>query len=150
MKMIKFPSIEQMNSTIKNLTMHFQYVGKDEDGKGIFDSSKVLPTVWFTGTTKLHGCFEKNTLITLANGEQIPISEITAGDYVLSYDTKIDAQVIKPVINVFKRNLDKEWCKVIFDSGEIICTKDHKFFTKNRGYVEAQHLDCKDIFLTSY
>jgi len=55
MKLTKFPSIEQMNTTIKNLTMHFQYVGKDEDGKAIYDSSKVLPTVWFTGTCKLHG-----------------------------------------------------------------------------------------------
>jgi len=55
MKLTKFPSIEQMNSTIKNLTMHFQFSGIDADGEAIFDSSKILPKVVFTGTTKLHG-----------------------------------------------------------------------------------------------
>lgn len=55
MKMIKFPSIEQFNTTIKNLKHYYQYNGKDEEGKAIYDYSKVLPVICFTGTVKLHG-----------------------------------------------------------------------------------------------
>jgi hypothetical protein len=55
MKLTKFPSIEQFNATVKNLTQHFQFVGLDTDGKAIFDTSKVLPKITFTGTTKLRG-----------------------------------------------------------------------------------------------
>lgn len=55
MKMIKFPSIEQYGTTIKNLQFHFQYCGKDENGNAIYDKTKVLPTLTFKGTVKLHG-----------------------------------------------------------------------------------------------
>lgn len=55
MKMIKFPSIEQYNTTIKNLTHTLRYVGKDENGDAIYDNVKQLPTIRFVGTVKLHG-----------------------------------------------------------------------------------------------
>lgn len=66
MRMVKFPSIEAFNTTVKNLRMHFQYAGKDEDGKAIYDSSRTLPALTFRGETKLHGtngavCFDTRT-----------------------------------------------------------------------------------------
>lgn len=55
MKMVKFPSIEQFGTTMKNLKQHFQYEGRDENGKAVYDYSKPLPMIEFTGTVKLHG-----------------------------------------------------------------------------------------------
>jgi len=55
MQHIKFPSIDQYNHTVKNLTKHFHYVGTDPEGTPIYDTFKELPTITFVGTTKLHG-----------------------------------------------------------------------------------------------
>lgn len=149
MRMVKFPSIELFNTTVKNLRMHFQYVGKDEDGKAIYDSSKELPTMAFYGTVKLHGCFEKNTLIMLSNGENEKISDIQVGTYILSYDEQNDKFTHNKVLNVFNRKLDKQWVKLYFDNGSTLsCTSDHKIFTKNRGYVDAISLKEDDILVS--
>ena len=55
MKMIKFPSIDQFRTVVKNVQDHASYVGKDEDGNPIFDYLKPKPTLRFYGTVKLHG-----------------------------------------------------------------------------------------------
>jgi RNA ligase len=55
MKMIKFPSIEQYRNIVKNIKDMTAYEGKDENGNTIFNYDKEMPTLKFTGTTKLHG-----------------------------------------------------------------------------------------------
>ena len=54
-KMITFPEIGQFRQIIKLVTDNTRYSGKDENGDAIFDGSKKLPTLTFTGTVKLHG-----------------------------------------------------------------------------------------------
>ena len=54
-KMITFPEIGQFRQIIKVITDNTRYSGKDENGDAIFDASKRLPTLTFTGTVKLHG-----------------------------------------------------------------------------------------------
>lgn len=54
-KMIKFPEIVQFRQIIRQVTDQARYSGKDENGDAIFDASRVLPTLTFTGTVKLHG-----------------------------------------------------------------------------------------------
>lgn len=51
----RFPSIEQFRSVIKQVKDQSSYVGQDEEGKPIFDYTRPLPTITFTGTVKLHG-----------------------------------------------------------------------------------------------
>jgi len=51
----RFPSIEQFRSVIKQVRDTSSYVGKDEEGSPIFDYTRPLPTITFTGTVKLHG-----------------------------------------------------------------------------------------------
>ena len=149
MRMVKFPSIEAFNTTVKNLRMHFQYDGKDVDGKTIYNTTKELPTLSFRGEVKLHGCFEKNTLIMLSNGEKEKISDIQVGTYILSYDEQNDKFTNNKVLNVFNRKLDKQWVKLHFDNGTTLsCTADHKIFTKNRGYVEASSLKENDVLIS--
>ena len=54
-KMITFPEIGQFRQIIKLVHDNTRYSGKDENGDAIFDASKRLPTLTFTGTVKLHG-----------------------------------------------------------------------------------------------
>ena len=46
------------------------------------------------------------------------------------------------VLDKFIYNIDEDIIELEFDDGKIIrCTKDHKFLTTNRGFVEAQYLE---------
>lgn len=53
--MIDFGSIGQFREVIKTVQESTQYVGKDEEGKPIFDYSLKAPIIKVTGTEKLHG-----------------------------------------------------------------------------------------------
>ena len=145
-RMIKYPSINQFRQIVKEITESACFIGLDEEGKAQFDYLKPKPVLEFSITPKAHGCFEKNTLVTLANGENVKISELEQGTYILSYNTSTNTQEVKQVKAVLNQKLNKEWIKLIFDKTELICTKDHKIYTKNRGYVEAHHLTDEDVF----
>lgn len=145
--MIKYPSIGQFKNVIKTVAQDTRYFGKDENGDPLYNNDP-LPTLEFIGSTKIHGCFEKNTLITLPNGEKVTISELQIGTYVLSYDIKNRCEIYRKITSIFNRiDNNIKWCKLTFDDRYIICTKDHKFYTQNRGWVEAQHLTSDDIFV---
>lgn len=146
-KLCKFPSINQYRNIVDIIKHERQYIGKDKDGTPMYDSTLELPTITFKGTVKLHGCFEKNTLVTLSNGENIPISEITVGTSILSYDIENDIEIIKKVKNVFITESDKNWVELVFNDRKIKCTEDHKFYTKNRGWVSAIDLTENDEFI---
>lgn len=55
MEMNKFPSIEQFRNVVKEVTQRSRYVGKDDEGKPIYNNSVALPSVTFTGRIKIHG-----------------------------------------------------------------------------------------------
>jgi hypothetical protein len=67
-KMITFPEIGQFRQIIKVINDNTRYSGKDENGDAIFDASKRLPTLTFTGTVKLHGT---NAGVTLTKSDDI-------------------------------------------------------------------------------
>ncbi len=57
-KMLKhysYPSIAQFRNLVGDIRAKAQYVGKDEEGKPIFDKNQSLPTITLEGTVKLHG-----------------------------------------------------------------------------------------------
>ena len=54
-KMIKFPSIEQFRSVVATVLRQYNFVGLDENGDAIYDTTKPKPTLKFKGTVKLHG-----------------------------------------------------------------------------------------------
>jgi hypothetical protein len=142
-----FPEIGQYRNIVKTITDRAHWAGKDENGDPIFDRSRKAGKKLFHGTVKLHGCFEKNTLITLANGERIPISEVKKGMSILSYDLENNKEVIKEVTNEFKFESNKKWIELVFSDRTVKCTEDHKFYTKNRGWVEAKDLTENDEFI---
>ena len=76
MRMIKFPSIAQFRTVVKNITDHSSYVGQDEDNKPIFDYLKPKPVLKFIGTVKLHGtnaavCFNNRDGLYVQSRENI-------------------------------------------------------------------------------
>jgi intein/homing endonuclease len=147
MKEILFPDIKQFKEIIRTVKDQTYFVGLDENNQPIYDGSRLLPTLSFHGSVKLHGCFEENSEVTLANGEKEKIKNLKPGNNILSYDLKTNEFTNKKILNVFKQTNFKKWCKLVFDDREIICTTDHKIFTKNRGWVEAQFLKFDDEFL---
>lgn len=54
-RMIKYPSIDQVRGVVKQITERACYVGKDEDGKAIFDYLKPKLTFTTTYSEKVHG-----------------------------------------------------------------------------------------------
>lgn len=54
-RMIKYPGIEQFRNVVKTIQERACYIGKDEDGKPIFDYLKPKPKVTFTASEKIHG-----------------------------------------------------------------------------------------------
>jgi len=93
-------------------------------------------------TEKIHGCFRADTPVMLANGEYRAISELQAGDMVMSYDgVKF---VTDEVVRVINQELDVKWVKLTFDNEkDVICTEDHEFLTKN-GWIKAAELTERD------
>lgn len=82
------------------------------------------------------GCFVPETRVLMADGMHAPIGTIKPGDVVKDADSND-----QKVLDVFRYQVDEELLELEFDNGKKVrCTKDHRFMTKNRGEVEAQHL----------
>lgn len=53
--MKKYSSIEQFRNVIREVKAKYDYKGKDEEGKAIYNHTDNYPTLKFIGTVKLHG-----------------------------------------------------------------------------------------------
>lgn len=97
-------------------------------------------------TDEIHKCLSSDTCIETSDGN-IPIKQIVeAKKYnIKTYDIDTgEVKFVKPS-NYFKNPKKKYLLNMTFllDNGSvknIKCTKEHKFLTKNRGYIEAQYL----------
>lgn len=86
------------------------------------------------------GCFKPDTPVIMADGSRTQIGEIKPGDYVKdAYGND------QKVLDVFRYQVDEDVLELEFEDGKkVVCTKNHKFLTKNRGWVEAQYLTNDD------
>jgi hypothetical protein len=96
---------------------------------------------------KIHGCVWFRTKVLMASGEEKPIKELKAGDFIISFDEndqKFKPARIKDVI-VQKKVPTLAWYRLIFSNGRrLTCTEDHPILTKNRGWIEAKDLEETD------
>lgn len=97
---------------------------------------------------EIHTCVSGDTLITTDRG-LVKIECINQNDKVLSYNTEANSLEYKQVLNTFKIPNFKKLLKLtILDDSEmehiIKCTPEHKIYTHNRGFVEAQFLTSDD------
>lgn len=93
-------------------------------------------------------CFRGDQLVLTDQG-QLPIAEIVKKKLeikVLSYNFETNKEEWKSILD-FKKNLkgDRKMIKIKLNGKEIVCTEDHKIYTRNRGWVEAKDLTNKDI-----
>lgn len=102
-------------------------------------------------TTQVEGyhCLTHDTLITLSDGTIKPIMDIKVGDKVVSFDGEL--LVEKEVVATNVRLPDDTLYEVSYTINGIIktirCTGNHRFYTKNRGIVEAKNLNDSDILV---
>ena len=54
-KCIKFPKIEQFRNVVSSILRKSNFVGLDDNGDAIYDTTKLKPTLTFKGSVKLHG-----------------------------------------------------------------------------------------------
>ena len=86
------------------------------------------------------GCFVPESFVKLSDGSRVHIKDIKIGDIVKNYFNEK-----AKVVNKFKYNVDEELIELELENGEkITCTKDHKIYTKNRGWIEAKNISLDD------
>lgn len=93
----------------------------------------------------LGGCFEENTEIITESGVK-KICDVTINDKVLTYDiTNKVYQYVHPFCVLQTPSENKDKFELEFNDGSIVkCTADHKFLTKNRGWIPAENLTFDD------
>lgn len=86
-------------------------------------------------------CLHPDTLVKTKLGDK-RIADITLDDEVMTYDEETDSfYYVKPLDVIENPTSGKQKMKLTLENGrEIKCTIDHKFLTRNRGWVEAQNL----------
>lgn len=86
------------------------------------------------------GCFLGDTRVKMGNGLYRPISDVEIGEEVIdAYGDK------RKVLDQFVYDIDEEIVQLEMENGKVIrCTKDHKFLTENRGWVQADELTEED------
>lgn len=94
-------------------------------------------------------CFVGDTLITLADGMQKPVMDIEVGDKVLSFDGEdlVSGEVVATNVREPEDDLYEVSYELNGKPKFVVCTGSHKFYTKNRGIVEAKDLTDSDILI---
>lgn len=100
---------------------------------------------------EIHKCFDYNTHITTNKGD-LKIGDVVTKQLnvdILSYNEETKQVEYKPIKNWFENPIVKPLMEleIMLTNGEhkvIKCTDDHKFFTNNRGWVEAKDLTDED------
>lgn len=101
------------------------------------------------------GCFTGDTTVMLSDGRELPIEEMAKSNQkeweVKSYNPYEDKVIDVKMDNIHITRYVDELIELEFDDGDIVkCTPDHKFYTLNRGWVEAQELDEEDYLPKLY
>ena len=86
------------------------------------------------------GCFVPGSMVQLADGSMKAVEKIRVGEEVVSHDDSVNK-----VTDTLSYKVDEELVELEFENGKTItCTKDHEFFTTNRGWVKAGELTGDD------
>ena len=88
-------------------------------------------------------CLVGDTLIQTIEGAK-PIKDLVGTQpyvYCMNDEGKL---IIKQASKVWKTRENAELIEIDFNRGKLICTPDHKIFTRNRGWVKAVDLQPKD------
>jgi RHS repeat-associated protein len=102
--------------------------------RSFFDRSPVR-----AATSCARHSFDGDTLITLADGTQLPIDSLGVGDQVLAWDEASSRTGVYPITAVWAHD-DQVTGFVVIDGEAIATTPGHPFYTLERDWVEAADL----------
>lgn len=92
---------------------------------------------------KMESGFVAGTLVHTYKG-LIPIEQIKVGDWVLSrHESGMGSTEYKQVINTFKSDVKRPVMSPLRLSN-ILCTEEHPFWVKDRGWIPANQIDERD------
>lgn len=125
-----FPEIQQYRNVVRTISDRNRYVGKDENGNAVYDITRPLPTLTFTGTVKLHGTnsgvtMTRNGLMYPQSRENVISLENDNAGFASFVDTKKD--VFETIFNIFDFSdfdyltIFGEWCGNGIQKGVAIC-----------------------------
>lgn len=104
----RYPSIEQFRNVVRAVTDHVRFAGKDENGKAIYNNN-VLPTLTFTGTTKIHGtcsaivAHDRNGTFTFQSRERILSLEQDNAGFMMFMEGKKD--ILQGIVYAIENNI---------------------------------------------
>lgn len=86
------------------------------------------------------GCFVAGSKVKKADGTIKNIEDVKIGDIVIDHENNP-----QKVLATLQYDISEEIIELNFDNGSTIkCTKDHEFFTNNRGWIKAVDLNEND------
>lgn len=99
---------------------------------------------WAPGIFQFTACLNGDTLIRLADGREVPITQVEVGEEVLAYNEHSGEFEPRQVTATIDSGV-RECIELCFSDGRTItCTEDHLFLTRNRGWIGAADLDEDD------
>lgn len=141
-KHISFPSIEQFRNVVGTVNRQYNFVGLDENGEAIYDSSLPKPVLTFKGTVKLHGtnagvCFNDLDGMWYQSRENIITPEKDNAGFAFFADANKEqfASMFGKIAD--RSNIDTtkntisiygEWCGGNIQKGVAICNLPKSFF----------------------
>ena len=139
---ISFPSIEQFRNVIAGINRQYNFVGLDETGEPIYDTTLTKPTLTFKGTVKLHGtnagvCYNKVDGIWYQSRENIITPEKDNAGFAFFAESNLGSFMALINIIHLKENLDTskntvtiygEWCGGNIQKGVGITNLPKSFF----------------------
>lgn len=95
-------------------------------------------------------CLNENTLITMADGTQKKVSEISSGDSVLSYNVATGEKTTATVINAYVTGYTRDWDIHYFDNGAYLVTYGlHGIYNKKLGHnSDIRYIDSEFVAVT--
>ena len=122
-----------------NISASFTFVCR------LSNRSNVSITGFISGGMTSNQCFVAGTAILTSSG-YVAIENIRAGDMVWASDPETGETELKPVVQTF-RNETTELVHVTVNGEEIICTKEHPFYSPVKGWTAACRLRAGDILV---
>ncbi len=94
-----------------------------------------------------HNCFPAGTKITLADGTQKNIEDLTLSDKLLTYNELTGEKTEGAIGNIVKKKEHLLIRHKTDDGNEVKSTALHKFYVKGRGWIAAQDIVLDDILV---
>lgn len=108
-------------------------------------SDYISPSFGFGCLLECGYCVTPETLITTPHGVKMA-GEIQEGDQIISFSLDIEKAETDLVTVIGQRDTDELYV-IEVDGQSVTVTGEHPFYTKNRGWVEAQYLTEDDELL---